>query len=90
MFTTDSEWANVMNYKHYRKIEDEKAKRPLVGFEPATLTGRLQHCASSARFPGPEFLCSLGLFHLRRHRGCPFFSIDLISMVEKNLLEGPD
>ena len=35
MYTTDSEWANVINYKHYRKIEDEKAKRPLVGFEPS-------------------------------------------------------
>ena len=38
MYTTDSEWANVINYKHYRKIQDEKVKRPLVGFEPATLT----------------------------------------------------
>ena len=26
MYTTDSEWAYVMNYKHYCEIEDEKEK----------------------------------------------------------------
>ena len=37
MYTTDSEWAYVMNYKHYCEIEDEKSVTSSRGFEPATL-----------------------------------------------------
>ena len=32
--TKDLEWAYVMIYKHYPEIEDEKVKRPPVGFAP--------------------------------------------------------
>ena len=47
MYTTDSEWAHVMNYKNYHitKIEDKKAKRPFLGFEPATLGSVMHWCA---------------------------------------------
>ena len=31
-----------MIYKHYREIEDQKAKCPLVGFESATLHSTIQ------------------------------------------------
>ena len=34
MYTTDSEWAYVMNNKHYCEIEDEKGKRPLGDSNP--------------------------------------------------------
>ena len=37
MYTTDSEWAYVMNYKHYCEIEDKKNEKFSQGFEPATL-----------------------------------------------------
>ena len=45
MYTKGSEWAYVMNYNHYREIEDEKPKRPLADSNPQPCA--LQFDASS-------------------------------------------
>ena len=59
MYTTDSEWAYVMNYKHYREIEDEKAKHPLEDrtCDPAlrNLMRRAALLVSFSRLPAPWY-----------------------------------